>query len=560
MMQQPTRTYGDLAFASTGYWFVTGLPPHVSLRFKSFFPQVRKETTKDFTLKDTPRIGSDLLWFMSRFPLRVTAQDLDRLNAGHRQALELVAQAEQIMSGSLVDAPIAGFRAGRAPYPFQDQAASLAVLLGRLLVLDDIGLGKTITALAAVLRAKLFPVAIVVQAHLADQWLEEYIQPFTTLTAHIIKGTKPYELPPADVYIFKYSNIAGWVDTAGTGVFRAVVLDEIQEVRHGAKTAKGIAASVFLRQAELKIGLTATPIYNYGPEIFNITEAVQPGILGSYDEFLTEWCTQSRNHDIVRDPPALGSYLRDEQIIVRRTEADVDKQLLPLNTLVHNIPFDHDVMASVQAEARVLALKVINGSFTERGQAARELDMRLRHATGVAKARGVAALVRMLVKTQGRVLLGGWHRDVYDIWLDVLSDLDPVMYTGTESAAQKRKTKKAFIAGDAQVMVMSLRSGAGVDGLQDVCHTAIAGELDWSPQVIRQFFGRVRRPGQQHVVDGIYAITNGGSDPALVEMLGLKSSQAHGIVDPFAGPMLAPVSDDSRMRKLAQAYLDGATT
>ena len=43
-----------------------------------------------------------------------------------------------------------------------------------------------------------------------------------------------------------------------------------------------------------------------------------------------------------------------------------------------------------------------------------------------------------------------------------------------------------FIDGDARVLMMSLRSGAGLDGLQEVSHTAVFGELDWSPGVHRQ--------------------------------------------------------------------------
>ena len=56
--------------------------------------------------------------------------------------------------------------------------------------------------------------------------------------------------------------------------------------------------------------------------------------------------------------------------------------------------------------------------------------MMARHATGMAKAAHVAALVRMLVESGERVLLAGWHRDVYAVWLKLLGDLRPVMFTG----------------------------------------------------------------------------------------------------------------------------------
>lgn len=241
--------------------------------------------------------------------------------------------------------------------------------------------------------------------------------------------------------------------------------------------------------------------------------------------------------------------------MVRRTEIDVDRELPPLNSILHHVDFDANVIENVEDEARALALRVLNGSFHDRGKAARELDLRMRHVTGMAKARHVAAMVRMLAGAGKQVLVGAWHRDVYDELLMHLDAFNPVMYTGSETPARKRKSKQAFVAGDARVMLISLRSGAGLDGLQDVCSTAVLAELDWSPQVHKQLFGRLRRPGQRFPVDAIYCHTNGGSDPPMVELLGLKSAQSHGIVDPYSAAPSRPASDDSRMRMLAKQVL-----
>jgi hypothetical protein len=558
MLARPDKTYGSIRLAD-GKWLIEGLPPHVSLRFKSMFARVSKTAAKTFMLADTPDTATDLLWFTHRFPLLMDVATRERLEAGHQRAVSQAAYAEHVLSVGWLPPTLARFRDGMAPYLFQSQAAALAAQLGRLLLLDDVGLGKTISALATILQSGHVPAAVVVQAHLADQWAEEYIAAFTTLTCHIIKGTKPYPLPPADIYIFRYSNIAGWVDVAATGVFKAVIFDEVQEMRHGPATQKGSAGRVFAEAACVRMGLTATPIYNYGSEIFNVVELIAPGALGTWHEFLLEWCSSHGNHWVVKDPPALGAYLRDASIALRRTEEDVDGQMPPVNVLLHHVPFDEQVVEHVAAEAKVLAQRVMTGSFTERGQAARELDMMARHSTGMAKATGVAALARFLVENGLKVLVAGWHRDVYDVWLKALADLRPMLYTGSESAAAKKRTKQAFVDGDCPLIFMSLRSGAGVDGLQQVCHTAVIGELDWSPQVHRQFIGRLRRPGQVHQVDAFYAHTNGGSDPVLVELLGLKSAQASGIVDPFRA-QAQTVSDDSRIKKLAAAYLhEGAT-
>ena len=43
-----------------------------------------------------------------------------------------------------------------------------------------------------------------------------------------------------------------------------------------------------------------------------------------------------------------------------------------------------------------------------------------------------------------------------------LAEFRPVLYTGTESAKQKSDAKRAFIVGETDLFMMSLRSGAGL--------------------------------------------------------------------------------------------------
>ncbi len=553
-MDLTKRTYGQLQHGGRR-WLISEFPPYISMKLKRVFRQIRVTETKQFMLADNDDICSDLLWFCTRYPFRMDDASRFRLEHGHKAVLARETAVDDIFSPKWKPAPLTGFQDGCAPYPFQAQAATMTATLGGLLLMDDVGLGKTISALAAICETKALPAAIVVQAHLAEQWSEEFVQSFTHLRPHIIKGRTPYDLPEADVYIFKYSNIGGWVDMFTTGFFRFAVFDEMQELRHGTTTQKGAAASVLCDHTAYRMGLTATPIYNYGSEIFNVVNLLKPGALGTDMEFYIEWCGSHGGHSIVTDPVALGAYLSDHAISLRRTEDDVDGQMPPVNTLMHEVSFDEDVIAAVAEEARILALKVLEGRFTERGQAARSLDLMARHATGMAKAKHVASVVRMLVESGEHVLLAGWHRDVYDVWNECLSDMNPVMYTGSETPRQKRRSKEAFISGESRLKMISLRSGAGLDGLQRVCSTIVFGELDWSPMVHKQLIGRLRRPGQEKQVNAIYCHTNGGSDPLVIELLGLKASQSHGIVDPLRAVNQVH-TDDSRLKLLAKQYLE----
>jgi hypothetical protein len=140
------------------------------------------------------------------------------------------------------------------------------------------------------------------------------------------------------------------------------------------------------------------------------------------------------------------------------------------------------------------------------------------------------------------------------MWQEALAEFRPVLYTGSETLPAKRASVAAFCQGRSRVMMISLRSGAGLDGLQHYCNDVVFGELDWSPQVHHQVIGRLRRPGQTLQVNAHYLHTEEGSDPVLIETLGIKSDQARGLNDP-GKEVAARHSDGSRIRKLAEAVL-----
>ncbi len=111
------------------------------------------------------------------------------------------------------------------------------------------------------------------------------------------------------------------------------------------------------------------------------------------------------------------------------------------------------------------------------------------------------------------------------------------------------------MAGEAQVMFISLRSGAGLDGLQEAAKVVVLGELDWSPGVHEQVIGRIARDGQDEPVVAYYLVAEQGADPTIAQVLGLKRQQIEGIRDPNHALIQQLSSDGDRVRQLAEAYL-----
>jgi len=144
---------------------------------------------------------------------------------------------------------------------------------------------------------------------------------------------------------------------------------------------------------------------------------------------------------------------------------------------------------------------------------------------------------------------------VHEIWMQSLAPYNPALYTGSESPRQKDESKAKFISGESKVLLISLRAGAGLDGLQYVTKTVIFGELDWSPGVHEQCIGRVYRDGQQSPVFAYYLLSNSGSDPVIADTLGLKTQQIEGVRDPNKPLVEALEIDPDHIKKLAREYL-----
>jgi hypothetical protein len=283
---------------------------------------------------------------------------------------------------------------------------------------------------------------------------------------------------------------------------------------------------------------------------------LRPEVLGDYFDFLTEWCTATGTGKWrIKEPKALGTYLRETYAMIRRDRKDVGQEMDQVNPIVENVDYDEKEVRSVEDLAHKLAIKASTGAFVERGQAARELDIMVRQSTGIAKAKAVAQFTRMLVESGESVVLVGWHRSVYDIWLRELADLNPAMYTGSESGSQKHKSAKAFINGETKLLIGSLRSGAGLDGLQFASSVIVFGELDWSPMVHKQWIWRLDREGQTDPVMAFFLVTDEGSDPPMMDVLGLKNSEARAIMDPHLDVEVNE-NDPTHLQKLVERYLN----
>lgn len=562
-------SYGSVHYANK-HWLIQG-EPFVRTRLKRVFPRMPQQAGDRLWISASPENTRELQWFLLRYPMEVDRPDvMARLADTHRESEERFAQ---LMAGHMPPLTVSLAEPAR---DYQKFAAQMLTLKSGYLLADDLGLGKTVSAIISMTVPANLPAVVVCPAHLPRQWAAMLRRFAPGLSTHIVKKGTPYDMRPThgrqrrsqgpadtapgsgmpDVVILSYHKLRGWAESLA-GVAKYVCFDEVQALRSpGTEIYK--AAKHLAEATPLRLGLSATPIYNYGHEFHHVI-SVLTDALGEYSEFIREWCTpEPGGRARLKDAREFGAYLRREGIMLRRTRQEVRRELPELTKIVHEIEADKAAIDALKTDAVALAKIVLRHNEQFRGQkmqAAGEFDALMRQATGIAKARYVAEFVKLLLESGEPIVLFGWHRAVYALWMEALAEFSPVLYTGSESAVQKTESIDRFRSGQARVLIMSLRSGAGVDGLQDYCSCVVFGELDWSPGAMEQCIGRVHRDGQEASCSAYFLVSEAGADPIMAEVLGVKREQIESVRNPDAALAERINTGDNSIRRLAREFL-----
>ena len=521
--------YGTLSYNRRARcWTVRG-EPCVTELCKRLFPGCDGHGRGEARFTAHRRVVGDLNWLMLRYPLAVAERDQERWQDALSQARAYAQERARAASMPARVAPPAAYFEGTLK-PFQEEGLSYLLSNSRALLADEMGLGKTVQAIAYLATTRALPALLIVPPHLIRNWereIERFLRLPDGVTVHVIRGLKPYDLPEADIYIIHYLLLRGWKQTLPNLGMRCVIFDEVQELRH-AGTEKYSAASLLAESCERVFGLSGTPIYNKGGEIWNVINILDYHCLGDWESFTREWCYGYGNN-IVAKPELLGDFLRREGLMLRRTKQDVLKELPPKRRLVQEIDADDTVYQTLMRPV-IHTLGALNAEAdpSRRAILEEQVSQQERQATGIAKAPFVAAFVRALLDGGEKILLFAHHHAVMDIYKKELHAYKPVVITGRESVNQKDTAVAAFMSGRTNVCCISLRAAAGLNLQRASC--VVFGELDWSPAVHSQAEDRAHRIGQEDSLLCYYLVSPRGSDQDMQEALGLKVSQFLGIM------------------------------
>lgn len=477
--------------------------------------------------------------------------------------------------------------AGIELLPYQLEP-TLALLLGRgarLLIADEVGLGKTVQALLAAAellrRGVVSRLLVLCPAGLREQWADESAARFDVplaildqtgvrrARARLPPGVNPWTVEPCVVASFDYVKRAEVLPAVLQAPWDMVIVDEA----HGVcgDSDRRDAASQLCARAPYVALLSATP-HNGDEDAFATLCA-----LGRHDDELVVFRRSRleagrdagrRAHTLRVHPGTLERRMHAALAAltraVRRESVSLDRHVWLLLTLLHkralSSPFA--LAASVERRLQLLGASVDgstrqlllplddDGGELDGADAApmwsapalrdcgreRQLLERLlaaaRNATGTdAKLR---RLRRLLDRVHEPVIVFTEYRDTL---LHVRAEVAPhaVVVHGGLTREQRRAALDAFPA--VGVLLATDAAGEGLN-LQRQCRAVINLELPWNPMRLEQRIGRVDRIGQRQRVHVVHLVSEGSGETRLLDRLSGRLAQARtrvGAPDPLCG-------------------------
>lgn len=460
--------------------------------------------------------------------------------------------------------------------PHQIRVAQQALqppMSGRVILADEVGLGKTIEAgiiLKELAVRGLAPrILILTPASLVTQWVDELSEKF-------FEDFVPIESP--DQWRHTTRAIASYdrarQDRHAEQLLRhrwdLVIVDEAHKCKN-ARTARYQLISSIRRNYLLL--LTATPIQNDLQELYNLVTLLRPGHFGTWKEFKRAYVAggnirevrqaealrdltsrvmirtrrasvahimslpsrRPRHPDLILTPSegevyaATARLLRDvyregfratteeeEEEDTRRTRARTGRGIYFLECLRLAQRLCSSSPALATSLARQGQGELIVPAFRQRFQQVAE------QAEAVTTHAKLEELTGLLTKSGDRVVVFSEHLPTIKLIEDRVMQLGRpgITFTGSLNRMQRHQALKRFKREPSGVLISTR---AGTEGLNlQFCHQLVNYELPWNPMVVEQRIGRVHRFGQTREVELFNYAARGTVESHILRLLHTK--------------------------------------
>ena len=403
---------------------------------------------------------------------------------------------------------------------------------------DDMGLGKTVQALALLLeRAPDGPALVVVPTSVAANWIDEARRFAPTLNVRACIGAAEAravmleDLGPFDLVVTTYALLHIDAERLCGIAWHSAVLDEAQAIKNPA--AKRSRAARALR-AGFRMVTTGTPIQNTLTDLHSLFSFINPGMLGSLQQFRRIFATPI---EAEASGPARARLRRlVAPFVLRRLKAEVLEDLPPRTEITLHVELSPAEASFYEALRRraVEDLEALRagGSADDDGRM-----LMLAHLTRLRRACCNPALVNpadappssklaMFAETLDELLANRHKVLVFSQFVGHLKLIEThlqetaVSYQyldGSVSVDARRDRIAAFQAGHGEVFLISLTAG-GFGLNLTAADYVIHMDPWWNPAVEDQASDRAHRIGQTRPVTIYRLVTRGTIEEQIVDL------------------------------------------
>ncbi|MEA2061380.1 MAG: DEAD/DEAH box helicase [Thermodesulfobacteriota bacterium] len=401
---------------------------------------------------------------------------------------------------------------------------------------DDMGIGKTMQALAMLIKhAPQGPSLVIAPTSVCANWIDEANRFAPSLNPVLFGGNKRKkilkDIGSFDVVICSYGLIQQKKGAAMLSEvpWQMVVLDEAQAIKNFATQR---SRSVMELRAAFKVILTGTPIENHLGELWNLFQFINPGLLGSLEQFNENFAVPIEKEGDAQAGKDLKRLI--QPFILRRTKAQVLEELPPRTEILLDIDLSKEELAFYEALRQQALERLSSDDETHGGQKhlkilaeITKLRQACCHSELVNKEISIpSSKLAVFSEILGELITNGHKALVFSQFVGHLSivrkylDKSRIKYQyldGSTPAAQRQKAIHGFQSGEGDVFLISLKAG-GVGLNLTAADYVIHLDPWWNPAVEDQAADRAHRIGQRRPVTIYRLITRGTVEEKIVHM------------------------------------------
>ena len=384
------------------------------------------------------------------------------------------------------------------------------------LLADDMGLGKTIQTITFLLaKAQEGPALVVAPASVAPNWKVEFEKFAPSLRVTLLNFEQDRDgairrAEAGDVVVCTYMLLLSVKEEITKKHWTTICLDEAHIIKNrGAKTS----AVAMKLKSKNRIMLTGTPVQNHLGELWNLFQFVNPGLLGTFEDFNRRFIVPiEQNKDSVAQRQ-LDRLVKP--FMLRRTKDKVAKELPDKEEIYQHVTMNEEEQLTYEAMRQKAEALISSQLFTATNH--RLSVNTLAEITRLRLAACCQSKITAMLELLQTVLDGGGGVLIFSQFTTYLADIQqalkeaaiPYLYIdGTVSIRERQQLVERFQAGECPVFLISLKAG-GLGLNLTRANYVIHMDPWWNPAIEAQATDRSHRIGQRQAVTVYHLISQG---------------------------------------------------